>query len=351
MYYLSNVNLLFYSILSLSVLLWTSNTHAQNWIDVTDKYILNPSFEEFTACPQGNSLYPSQMWIDSVVGWCAPTQGTSDYFSACNTSFNSVPSNFSAGFQFAFEGIAYCGFLAYSLSNNVMWSEYIQTKLLQPLKPNTVYQFTMRVNRGNDRNLSVQNIGANFTANANKDFTTTKPFDLSPTILNNSGFLNDTLNWTLVSGEFTATGNENYLTIGWFGDTISSDFNWFIPPDIDSITGDSLFLTETYYLVDSLTFSELIFDIENYEINVLTPNDDGNNDYLDFSIYNLSELSFTVFNRWGNKVFHSTDTQLKWDGKRNDGKKLIDGTYFYILNATVETGKQINKHQPLTILF
>jgi gliding motility-associated-like protein len=154
-----------------------------------------------------------------------------------------------------------------------------------------------------------------------------------------------------VSGEFTATGNENYLTIGWFGDTISSDFYWFIPPEIDTTNGDSLYLTETYYLVDSLTLSELIFDIENFEINILTPNDDGKNDYLDFSIYNLKELSFTVFNRWGNKVFYSTDVNLKWNGKTNSGTPLSDGTYFYILNSTLSSGKKFNTHQTITILY
>ena len=327
------------------------NLTAQTWLDVTQQYIQNPSFEEYTTCPTGNSNYPIEMWVDSVIGWQTPTQGTSDYFNACNASFNSVPSNFSAGFQFAFDGVAYCGFLAYSISNNVMWSEYIQTKLLQPLKPNTVYQFTMRINRGNERNLSVQNIGANFTENANKNFTTTKPYNLLPTVLNNTGFINDTLGWTLVSGQFTATGNEHYLTIGWFGDTISSDFSWFIPPDIDTITGDSLFLTEAYYLVDSLTLSEFSFDIESFNINIITPNGDGINDFLNFSIYNLNKLSFTVYNRWGNKVFHSTDTQLIWEGKNNDSKQLSEGTYFYILTATLESRKQITKHQSITILY
>lgn len=325
-------------------------TYAQKFTDVTNQYIQNPSFEEYSACPQGNSFYPSQMWIDSVVGWYAPTTGTSDYFNACNTTANSTPSN-NVTYQPTFHGTGYCGFLAYSVWNDLMWSEYIQTKLLQPLKANTTYQFTMRISRANDFNFAVQNIGANFTENANKDFSSTKPYDLVPTVLNATGFLTDTLGWTLVSGEFTATGDENYLTIGWFGDTISSDFIFFIPPDIDTTNGDSLYLTETYYLVDSLTLSELVFDIENFNINVITPNDDGSNDFLDFSVYDLKQLSFTVFNRWGNQVFNADDVGLKWNGKNNSNKQLSDGTYFYFLNATTSSGKQINKHNSITILY
>jgi len=292
------------------------------------------------------------MWIDSVVGWYAPTQGTSDYMNACNTNnLNSVPNNTAAGFQYAFDGVGYCGFLAYSLYSSQMWSEYIQTKLLQPLKANTTYQFTMRINRADGYNFAVQNIGANFSENANTDFSGNKPYNLIPTVLNATGFLTDTLGWTLVSGEFTATGNENFLTIGWFGDTISSDFIFFIPPDIDTTNGDSLYLTETYYLVDSLTLSELVFDIENFNINVITPNADGSNDFLDFSVYDLKQLSFTVFNRWGNQVFNSDDVGLKWDGKTNSNKQLSDGTYFYILNATTSSNKQINKHNYMNLFY
>lgn len=330
--------------------LFTDNLTAQTWTNVTSQYIQNPSFEEYTACPQGNSLYPSQMWIDSVVGWYAPTQGTSDYFNSCNTTANSTPSN-NITYQPTFDGVGYCGFLAYSVWDDLMWSEYIQTKLKQPLKANATYQFTMRINRANGFNFAVQNIGANFSKNANTDYTGTKPYNLTPTVLNATGFLTDTLGWMLVSGEFTATGDENYLTIGWFGDTISSDFIFFIPPDIDTTNGDSLYLTETYYFVDSLTLSEQTFDIENFNINVITPNGDGSNDFLDFSVYDLQELSFTVFNRWGNQVFNSDDVGLKWDGKNKQNKQLSDGTYFYILNAVTNTGKQINKHNSITILY
>lgn len=331
--------------------LFADNLTAQTWVDVTQQHIQNPSFEEYSSCPTANSSYPTEMWVDSVVGWQTPTQATSDYFNACNTNnLNSVPISDAGGFQYAFDGVAYCGFLAYTLWSSQMWSEYIQTKLLQPLKSNTTYQFTMRINRANDYSFAVHNIGANFT-NVDMKNSGFSPYNLTPTILNTTGFLTDTLGWTLVSGEFTATGNENYLTIGWFGDTISSDFTFFIPPDIDTTNGDSLYVIDTYYFVDSLTLSELIFDIENFNINIITPNGDRNNDFLDFSIYNLTELSFTVFNRWGNKVFYSTDINLKWNGKTNSGTPLSDGTYFYLLNSTLTSGKKFNTHQTITILY
>ena len=54
------------------------------------------------------------MWIDSVVGWYAPTTGTSDYFNACNTTANSTPSN-NVTYQPTFHGTGYCGFLAWEI--------------------------------------------------------------------------------------------------------------------------------------------------------------------------------------------------------------------------------------------
>lgn len=330
--------------------LLTIFSHAQTWVNVTEEYIQNPSFEDYTSCPTSNSNYPIEMWIDSVVGWQTPTQATSDYFNVCNTTFNGIPYNYSSGYQPTYDGYGYCGFLAYSLWDDKMWSEYIQTKLKITLKPNTNYLFSMRINRANDRNFSVQNIGANFTNNHNNNFNTTSPFNIVPTVLNKTGFINDTLDWTLVSGEFKAQGNENYLTIGWFGDTITSDYQWFIPPDIDPISGDSLYLPETYYLVDSLNLYELVYDIENFNINVISPNNDGINDFIDFSIYNLSELYFEVYNRWGNKVFSSHDSNLIWNGHNNNGKLLSEGTYYYILHTTLNSGKQISKSKYITII-
>lgn len=287
------------------------------------------------------------MWIDSVVGWYAPTKGTSDYFNVCNTTLNSVPNSTAVGYQYAYDGVGYCGFLAYAsdfTQNDKMWCEYIQSQLIQPLEANKRYKFSMRINRANDYNLAVQKIGANFSQFPNTDFSVTRPFNILPTVLNNTSFITDTLGWTLVSGQFTATGIENFLTIGWFGDTITSDYLFFIPPYIDPITGDSLYLTETYYTVDSLKLYELKYDIEDFNVNVITPNNDNVNDIIDFSVYNFGELNFVILNRWGNVVWQTNDPNSTWDGKTSTDENISDGTYFYRLYGFDFNGKEINKN-------
>ena len=74
--------------------------------------------------------------------------------------------------------------------------------------------------------------------------------------------------------------------------------------------------------------------------NVITPNGDGNNDV--FIITNLNpeiytESIFTVYNRWGQIVYNTTQYGLNgvwWDGRTTYDKEIVkDGVYFYILEV------------------
>src|SRR5690606_40339000 len=61
--------------------------------------------------------------------------------------------------------------------------------------------------------------------------------------------------------------------------------------------------------------------------NVFTPNGDGVNDY--FEIRGLGMFPthrLTVFNRWGNEVYKSSNYQNDWNGAN-----LSEGTYYYVL--------------------
>ena len=67
-------------------------------------------------------------------------------------------------------------------------------------------------------------------------------------------------------------------------------------------------------------------------INVITPNGDGNNDFLDYSDLKIKkEVSFSIYDRFGNLVFISQNQKYIWDGKLN-GRVLPTGNYWYILN-------------------
>lgn len=68
--------------------------------------------------------------------------------------------------------------------------------------------------------------------------------------------------------------------------------------------------------------------------NVFTPNGDGHNDRFFFPYSNLESFTLSIFNRWGIKVFESSDPDRNsgWDGKV-DGANASAGVYSYILHA------------------
>lgn len=73
--------------------------------------------------------------------------------------------------------------------------------------------------------------------------------------------------------------------------------------------------------------------------NVFTPNGDGKNDEFRVAFKSIKEFQCYVYNRWGKKVYSSTDPKKGWNGKIN-GKDAASGTYFYVIKAQGEDGKK-----------
>lgn len=77
--------------------------------------------------------------------------------------------------------------------------------------------------------------------------------------------------------------------------------------------------------------------VANHIPNVITPNKDGINDALyinirDYSVYTAWRID--VYNRWGERVFHSEAPTLSWDGSTSFGEPLKEGTYYYVVEGT-----------------
>ena len=68
-------------------------------------------------------------------------------------------------------------------------------------------------------------------------------------------------------------------------------------------------------------------------LNAITPNGDNKNDFIDYSELAYKEnLSFVIYDRYGNKIFTGDKfNNYKWDGKHFD-KKILTGTYWYHIN-------------------
>jgi gliding motility-associated-like protein len=70
-----------------------------------------------------------------------------------------------------------------------------------------------------------------------------------------------------------------------------------------------------------------------------TPNGDGKNDIFRIppgAVLNLEE--FSIYDRWGRKIFSTKNISEGWDGKIN-GVKQTTGVYVYIIKGTGEKGK------------
>ncbi len=77
--------------------------------------------------------------------------------------------------------------------------------------------------------------------------------------------------------------------------------------------------------------------------NAFTPNGDGINDCFGVQAWGfVSELNFTIFDRWGNVVFHTSNSNVCWDGTLN-GRKLDAGTFVYQASAKTICGKIYRK--------
>lgn len=62
-----------------------------------------------------------------------------------------------------------------------------------------------------------------------------------------------------------------------------------------------------------------------------TPNGDGINDTWSLNVVNFPNVTVEVFNRWGERLFHSVGYKIPWDGIYNNAPLPV-GTYYYVIN-------------------
>lgn len=70
---------------------------------------------------------------------------------------------------------------------------------------------------------------------------------------------------------------------------------------------------------------------ELYVPNVFSPNNDGANDFLlPASNCVIEDYTFSVYNRWGQLLFQTTDPSKGWDGK-SKSEPVAHDTYIYAI--------------------
>ena len=76
--------------------------------------------------------------------------------------------------------------------------------------------------------------------------------------------------------------------------------------------------------------------------NTFTPNEDGINDLFRPVMHGISSIDLSIFNRWGEEIFRTTEIDGAWDGKVA-GREAPDGIYTYSIIARDKNAKIIRE--------
>jgi len=60
---------------------------------------------------------------------------------------------------------------------------------------------------------------------------------------------------------------------------------------------------------------------------------------------------FQVFDRWGSKIFETSDPAAFWYGNVNGGKKVPEGVYVYYIRLTTSSGIEVEKKGEITVFY
>lgn len=185
----------------------------------------NGDFEQYSSCPTAIAQF------DSLLNWfnpCLPPyginpneSGSPDYFNTCSVGPAGSPFNFQ-GFQPAHSGNGYCGIIIFD--GSWLFREYIEVPLVTSLIAGVSYHFQMFVSLSNDSRFATESLGIYFTDSPVAGLHNHTHLPFIPQISNSTGLISDTLNWQIISGDYTAIGGENHIIIGNFNDNNNTNF-------------------------------------------------------------------------------------------------------------------------------
>lgn len=138
------------------------------------------------------------------------------------------------------------------------------------------------------------------------------------------------------------TGDPALLTVNAAGGSLPYTYNWTTVTGNDQVpnptgalnqfvpTGNGTFLVQVREGCGATQTDTIHVNIHDCAVqppNVFTPNGDGTNDQLIFTgLENFPGSHLIVYNRWGGKMYESTDYHNDWNGSG-----VSDGTYYYVL--------------------
>ncbi|MBS1634288.1 MAG: gliding motility-associated C-terminal domain-containing protein [Bacteroidetes bacterium] len=83
--------------------------------------------------------------------------------------------------------------------------------------------------------------------------------------------------------------------------------------------------------------------------NAFSPNNDGLNDYVNIHGFCVGTFNLQIFDRWGEKVFETTDKTVGWDGSFR-GKPMDTGVFVYRVDGITIDGKPFSLKGNITLI-
>ena len=179
--------------------------------------VQNPSFENTKRCSEIIGAFDH-----NVINWTSPTFGTTDLFNSCAKGQVGIPNNYN-GLQQAKDGDKYAGFYLHSDDN---YREYIQVELSKKLEKGKKYKVEFFVSLAENSDFAIKNIDYLLSANelntsifremSERQLKKNNIDSFKIYTIKNNRYYDNKSSWTMISSEFTAQGNEKYITIGNF---------------------------------------------------------------------------------------------------------------------------------------
>lgn len=306
--------------------------------------LVNRSFENSDTWPTNLGQYML------VNGWSNAASATAspDYYHELGTSAADLPETPFAIVN-AYKGDAIMGFIATG-TKYTNEREYISTKFTNPLVVGKKYVISFKITNGyktavSTAGLATDKMGLLFTVNEATQVGNS-PILMTPQLVKADVLFSR--EWTQLEYEFVADQPYNYMTLGVFGTDDDKNI-------VNAETSNSSY---AYYFVDDFFMSPVATPDrpmedpreknppvlpsvdptalqEDFQVpNAFTPNNDGVNDVFFPVSETIKTYTFSVFNRWGEKVFYSEDTSIPWDGTFR-GLPASSDTYAWEISYTV----------------
>ena len=180
---------------------------------ISQNLVPNNGFDVYTDCPNNTAQF------NLTPPWSAlsNTISSPDYMNACFVGgAQGVPAN-NYGYQQPVSNSGYYGLITYYEHNEIR--EYLSVPLISPLVTGKTYTIGFYVSLCDNFKFASDHIGAYLSIGALVGSGGGQPEPYVPQLDNNAGsIILDTINWTLITGTYTALGGEDHLTIGNFSD-------------------------------------------------------------------------------------------------------------------------------------